>query len=326
VATTWQASVDLLTRSEGALLNILAWLAPEPIPVSLLEGVSVKNADARDALNGLASWSLVRWNADEDTFTVHRLVQEITRQRLRFKRNPFRTLARWFVNRNAGNDESNAALESALNFVIARLPSAEWNKEGWLLWELLAPHCRALLEHLRDHALESRATGMMNEMARWLENRAEHGEAEPLLRRALSVDERILGPEDRNVAKDLNRLALILVGTNRLTEAEPLYRRALAIDVKCFGPKHPNVANRLNNLADLLRRTDRLPEAEQLFRRALMIVQESFGPGHKTVATGICIPAALRRDQRAQNSSPKITQNNFPNHISCPLPIAKIVT
>ena len=33
-------------------------------------------------------------------------------------------------------------------------------------------------------------------------------------------------------------------------------------------------------------------------------------------SSGIRIRAAVRRDQRAQNSVPKITQNNFPNHIS----------
>jgi len=58
------------------------WLAPELIPLSLLEGNIVDGADARDAVAGLASWSLARWMADGEGFTIHRLVQEITRQRL----------------------------------------------------------------------------------------------------------------------------------------------------------------------------------------------------------------------------------------------------
>ncbi len=82
VATTWQTTIEELSRSERKLLNILAWLAPEPIPISLLEGNIVDGADARDTLAGLASWSLARWMADGEGFTVHRLVKEITRQRL----------------------------------------------------------------------------------------------------------------------------------------------------------------------------------------------------------------------------------------------------
>ena len=74
-------------------------------------------------------------------------------------------------------------------------------------------------------------------------------EAEPLMRRALAIDEKSFGPDHPNVASDLNNLALLLQATNRLAEAEPLYRRALAIDEKSFGPDHPNVANSLNNLA-----------------------------------------------------------------------------
>jgi len=82
VAVTWQTTIEELSQSERKLLNILAWFAPEPIPLSLLEGNIVHGADARDALAGLASWSLARWMADREAVTIHRLVQEITRQRL----------------------------------------------------------------------------------------------------------------------------------------------------------------------------------------------------------------------------------------------------
>ena len=82
VATTWQTTIKELSEPERKLFNILAWFAPEPIPLSLLERNIVDGAEARDALAGLASWSLARWMADGEGFAVHRLVQEITRQRL----------------------------------------------------------------------------------------------------------------------------------------------------------------------------------------------------------------------------------------------------
>ena len=44
VATTWQTTIEELSDSERKLLNILAWLAPEPIPLSLLEGNIVDGA------------------------------------------------------------------------------------------------------------------------------------------------------------------------------------------------------------------------------------------------------------------------------------------
>jgi tetratricopeptide (TPR) repeat protein/MinD-like ATPase involved in chromosome partitioning or flagellar assembly len=303
VATTWQTAIEELSRSERNLLNILAWLAPEPIPLSLLEGKIVDGVDARDALAGLASLSLARWMSDEEEFTVHRLVQEITRQRL-------------------SDNEKQETLEAAVALLDSTLPSPEWDQKGWRLWEQLAPHCRTVLNRLRDHALEPRATPIMNLVAVWLNNRAEHGEAEPLYRRALEIDEKSLGPDHPNVARGLNNLAALLRDTNRLTEAEPLYRRALAITEKSFGPDHPNVAIGLNNLALLLSDTNRLTEAEPLFRRGLAITEKSFDPDHPDVATGLNSLAGLLRDtNRLAEAEPlyrralEIDQKSFgPDH------------
>ena len=43
--------------------------------------------------------------------------------------------------------------------------------------------------------MEPNATRMMNELALWLNYRAEHGEAEPLYLRALAIREKFLGPD-----------------------------------------------------------------------------------------------------------------------------------
>ncbi len=71
---------------------------------------------------------------------------------------------------------------------------------------------------------------------------AEWSEAEPLMRRALTISEKSLGTEHPNVATGLNNLATLLQNTNRLAEAEPLMRRALAINEKSLGTEHPTVA------------------------------------------------------------------------------------
>jgi CHAT domain-containing protein/tetratricopeptide (TPR) repeat protein len=124
-------------------------------------------------------------------------------------------------------------------------------------------------------------------MAHLLQATNRLAEAEPLMRRALAIDEKSFGPDHPEVATDLNNLADLLRHTNRLAEAEPLMRRALAIDEKTLGPEHPNVAVRLDNLVQLLQDTNRLAEAEPLMRRALAIDEKSFGPEHPNVAVGL---------------------------------------
>jgi tetratricopeptide (TPR) repeat protein len=278
VATTWQATVDQLALPERSLLNILAWFAPEPIPVSLLENVPVDGADARDALSGLVSWSLARWTAVGDSFTIHRLVQEITRQRL-------------------ADNMKESALECALEILNEKLPEPDWDHKGWQLWERLAPHCRTLLDHLRNHVLEPKAMRIRNGLAIWLMYRIEHTEAEPLLRRGLAIWEKALGPEHPDVAGSLNNLAALYDNQARYAEAEPLFKRALAIREKALDPEHPDVAKSLNNLALLYDNQGRYAEAEPLYRRTLVIWEKALGPEHPDVATSLNNLALLYRAQ-----------------------------
>jgi tetratricopeptide (TPR) repeat protein len=113
---------------------------------------------------------------------------------------------------------------------------------------------------------------------------ADWTEAEPMLRRALEIDENNYGKEHQNVARDLNNLALLLKDTSRLAEAEPMMRRALEIDEKSYGKEHLNVARDLNNLATLLQDTNRLAEAEPMMRQALDIAEKRYGKEHPSVA------------------------------------------
>ena len=81
------------------------------------------------------------------------------------------------------------------------------------------------------------------------------GEAEPLYRRALAIDEASLGKDHPTVARDLNNLAGLLRATNRLGEAEPLYRRALAIFLAlehAIGREHPSRVTVQGNYESLL--------------------------------------------------------------------------
>jgi hypothetical protein len=64
----------------------------------------------------------------------------------------------------------------------------------------------------------------LNNLAALLQATNRFEEAEPLMRRALRMDEATFGSEHPTVARDLNNLAQLLKATNRLVEAEPLMR------------------------------------------------------------------------------------------------------
>ncbi len=290
VAITWQTTFDRLGEPARRLLQRLAWLAPEPIPESLLavaapgEGgdageVAGTPAKAFPALVELDSYSLVRRASDAPSFTIHRLVQEVMRG-----------------GRNDAEPAATTALRVALAWVDAAFVGDPDDIRNWPLLEPLAPHARAVAAYADAAGIADPTGRLLNDIGVLLLVKARYAEAEPLLRRALAIAEARFGDVKPEVAVHLGSLAHLLQVTNRLAEAEPLMRRALAIAVVSLGDTHPRVAVHLSNLAALLQGTNRLAEAEPLMRRALAIDEASFGDAHPMVAIRLNNLAVLLHD------------------------------
>jgi tetratricopeptide (TPR) repeat protein len=267
IAVTWQTSVAQLTDPARHLLERLAWLAPEPVPEFLLD-VPIPEAESEDlseALADLATYSLATRDMENPRFFVHRLVQDVTR-------------------RSLDADTSQRRLVEALRWINAGFDGDPQDVRSWGRLDPLVPHARTVIRSADDAGVAEPTARLMNELGLLLAMKALYAEAEPLMRRALAINENSSGPDHPDVARDLNNLARLLQVTNRLTETEPLMRRALAINEKLLGPDDLNVATNLNNLALLLQATNQLAEAEPLMRRALAIDENSFEPDHPNVA------------------------------------------
>jgi tetratricopeptide (TPR) repeat protein len=292
MAVTWQKTADELGPTPRALLRLCAFLAPDPIPVEMFEegkdfvdeavsllceetGEEPRVQAVVEALGDLADYSMIFHEGR--TFRVHRMVQEVLRSRV-----PEGRRRDW--------------IEKVLRMVNWFSPFDADDVRTWPVWDLLRPHAGVLVGWAEEIDLRHPTNRLMSQLALLLYAKSLHAEAEPLMRRALAIDEASFGNKHPRVAAQLNNLAQLLQTTNRLAEAEPLVRRALAIDEASFGNEHPNVARNLNNLAGLLKATNRLAEAEPLMRRALAIDEASFGNEHPEVATDLNNLAQLLQD------------------------------
>ena len=290
VAVTWETTFAQLTEPQRTLLEVLAWLAPEPIPLFVFDAAPLAEAisDPREALAGLAAYSLARFDAAEDAVLVHRLVLEMTRNRLAGAR-------------------AGAALKIALGAINASAGSDPGDVRTWKVWTQLAAHADAVSRHADSAGIADLASQLMNELGRYWLNRRQFRRAEPLMRRALAIYEHSYGMNHPFVGVVLNNLATLLQDTDRLAEAEPLLRRALVIDEASYGEDHPRVAIRLKNLATLLQDTNRLAEAEPLIRRALTIDEESCGKDHPYVARDLNnLAQLLKATNRLAEAEPLI--------------------
>ncbi len=221
VATTWLVTFRALSTPARTLLNHLAWLSPAPIPDFLLEhpmpvlhrtfwqrvkGWFLKDPfiwpeNPRDALAELEIYSFAKHRADPE-FTIHALVQDVTRYHQR-------------------DEKEHATLHRTLGWVNDAIPHEASDVRSWPVLEPLAPHAEAIATFADQHHIPDPTSRLMNQLAIYFETKADYQRAEPLMRRALAIDEQSYGKDHPNVATDLNNLAQLLQTTNRLAEAEP---------------------------------------------------------------------------------------------------------
>jgi hypothetical protein len=146
VATAWALSLERLRDQDPAavaLLELAAFLAPEPVPLTLFTGhpelldeplrATATDPDAlADTVGALVGYSLARRHPDG--FVVHRLVQAVIRHRL-------------------PPDRQRATAERVVAVLATAAPGDPENPAGWTTYARLAPHVLAtapLGDHLSD--------------------------------------------------------------------------------------------------------------------------------------------------------------------------------
>ena len=133
LAATWATSVEKLTPESRRLMDRLAFLAPEPIPDTLID-VSVPGEeadyDAHEARAGLYAYSLISHARAETTdattgFVMHRLVQDFARRAMTAERR-------------------GEAMREALRWVDAAFVGQPDDVRSWGVLDPLEPHALAI--------------------------------------------------------------------------------------------------------------------------------------------------------------------------------------
>jgi tetratricopeptide (TPR) repeat protein len=274
VATTWQVSIKAaqqMVPESADLLNLLAFLSPEKLPRSQflesadkmpepLRSVLKDPLNANDTIAALFHFSMI--NASDDTISVHRLVQEITRAGLVL-------------------DLKRHWSEAAVQVMDYLFPAYSDDMKTWAICEIWLPHALTALKHAEELDLETETTIiLLNETGRHLKRLAQFEMAKKNHQDALKIAVKIKGPEHSDVATCANNLGGVLDDMGDLKGAKELFERALAIGEKAYGPDHPQVAIYTNNLGNVLRSLGDLKRAKMCYERALIISRKWLGDDH----------------------------------------------
>jgi len=290
VATTWELSFQQIegrSPPAAALLNLCAFLAPDDIPLDIVQQAAKLPeplAEAAsdpvqfdDAIGAVRRFSLVFRSGD--VLSVHRLVQAVTRERMAEEaRKLWAAAAARAVNRGFPIDSGDVRTWPACSRLLAHALAA-------------ADHCEAL-------KVGPGETGWLLNQAGWyLRGRAEFARARACFERALRLAEAAYGPNHPNVAACVNNLGSVLQDQGDLAGARACYERALKINEAAYGPEHPNVARDVNNLGAVLREQRDLAGARACFERALKIDEAAYGPEHPTVTIRVNNLGGVLHDQ-----------------------------
>jgi tetratricopeptide (TPR) repeat protein len=292
------AQAEYQAAGAGAVLCFAASFAPDAIPDELFrqpidrypdglrpeipgrgDALGLRSAVADDLrLNGclgaLDRLSLLAFGTTSRTYSLHRLVQ--------------------FAARDLAVADAVAWRECAVGVADAAFPVVEF--ATWPQCERLLLHARAALDALSGDVSFLPTAHLAVGCAVYLWRRGDYGAAVPLLKRALAILEKALGPDHPDVARCLSNLATIYRNQARYAEAESLFIRALAILERSLGPDHEDVAIPLNSLANVYYDQGRYADAEPMFLRALAISEKALGPDDPAVAHALNNLANVYRD------------------------------
>ena len=314
VATTWGLAFDgVRSRSPEAarLLETLAFLAPDGIPVGLLAAGDDDELTVNDRAAELLRFSLV--DRDHDLLRVHRLVQAAVRAQLgpTDRRDRLET-AIGLVAACAG-DPDTANWDALAPHTVALAAHAVVDRDAaglarpllrlllpcamWLAGRALFP---AALEELRNAVRLARATGdpvsegsARSVLGEVLDRHGDTAEARLELERAVAMLEGELGPQDLRLAHAHNRLGHVLNCAGEPAGAVAALERALGL-FRLAGQPVP-LARASTDLGYTRWATGDLPAARRAFRESITLL-EAMTPPHPLLAHTIAGLGLVEQD------------------------------
>ncbi len=275
VASTWALAFDRLRHTEPravGLLRLMAFCAPEAIPLSLLlqprpelggrlgpDAVPVLTPLLEDplaygeAVAALRRYSLVTLAGDQSV-SVHRLVQAVTVDQMTAD------LARQWQQATA------ALIESAI-------PCDTDLPDTWRVCAVLLPHAQA--------ALADDSAGMVR-IANYLAWRGSYAAARDLMRRILDVRERVLGPEHPETLEARAYLAFCTGRAGDFAAARDQYAALLPVAKQVLGPEHLDTLYVRINLAGYTGKAGDAAGARDQYAELVPVLEQVLGPEHRS--------------------------------------------
>jgi DNA-binding SARP family transcriptional activator len=196
VATTWQLAFDQLSADARAVLNLVAWYAPDVIPLdrllspdtdhltlpepagTLLRPLLRDPLTRHQAITELITYGLLTRGGPRGSVTVHRLVQAVTADQL------------------TADKDQDSWIEAAAALLGAACPLWPAPRVSIDVWHSVQTHIRAVIKHLQPGAPIS--LNLRNTVVGWTGLNGDFVRARDLAAGVVEDMRRVLGPDHRH--------------------------------------------------------------------------------------------------------------------------------
>ncbi|MFE7598021.1 tetratricopeptide repeat protein [Streptomyces sp. NPDC057494] len=274
LSRTWQLSLDALTAQglpeSTALLSLLACLAGDPLPLTVLAGAELGTelhpSRVESALRGLLDHSLTELvPGGVRCLRVHGILLDS-------------------VARATPADRRERLATTAARLLRAVLPEVPERGEQNPAVILLAPHVIAFLRRVVGWgvapAVVEDAADCVLRLVVAVHRSGDYASALTLAREALDVATRALPADNVLVLRLRLRVGRAIFRLGRFEESETVYQEVLDDCERALGPDDPDTLEACLRLALVLPHRVRLQEAMDLKRRAAQGKEEAHGRSH----------------------------------------------
>ena len=317
VATTWEmnfrqieteaGTTDTAGRYAADLLRFSAFLGPDDIPMNLIiEGdgiaevcpglhalLAAAGTDAirrevyNIALEPLTRYSLVAKDPEKHTFSVHRLVQEVTRKRL-----PEEDRARW--------------REGVVRAMELAFPAPNFG--NWPLCKSLMTHATAVRDLILEEKIQTEQSGrLLEKMGRYLYDVAQYPLAERYYQDAAEIRRVALHPDHPDFIIACHNLARLLHDKREYGDALSRYEDAMRITRLHHAEVSEEVSMVLNGVGGVYDSQGDYQRAEQCYLQSHSISRARYGdekefPGYAAQNLGLLYFRQGLSERRARHS------------------------
>ena len=258
VATTWELAINRLSDTSLEMLHTFAFYAPDAIPVHRLF-TDIDELNRYRAIGELYSYSLITHSGPE-LISVHRLIQSVTRNRLR------------------DDLTSHEWSSRARDLIMRAIPDDPVTTTSMAEWDTLRTHVLALLDHLPSSDPDTLA--IMSALADWTGKAGNAARARDLFAKVVSTDNRVLGAEHPTTLRARHNLAYWTGQAGDSAEARDLLAGLLPTQEQVLGPEHPETLATRSQLARSVGRAGDGAEARRMFAALVPVQERVLGAEH----------------------------------------------